>query len=63
MKNIYDIMICPECGSDNTYQYDLDGVEFYLDNTGYYKFFCQCQDCKTSFVKRMRFKYEITEAI
>ncbi len=61
MKNIYDIMVCPKCGSDNVYQYDHDEIDFDIDNTGHYKFFCRCKDCETDFVKNMYFKYEITE--
>lgn len=63
MKNIYDIMVCPECDSDNTYQYDDDEIEFSDDNTGHYRFFCKCQDCGTRFVKNMYFKYEVKEVV
>ena len=63
MKNIYDIMVCPKCGSGNTYQYDTDETDFDFDNTGHYRFFCRCQDCETTFVKNMYFKYEITEVV
>ena len=63
MKNIYDIMVCPKCGSDNTYQYDVDEINFDVDNTGHYKIFCQCQDCGATFVKNIYFKYEITEVV
>lgn len=60
MKNVYDIIVCPKCGSGNTYKYDVDKDEF--NNIRHYKFFCKCQNCKTTFVKNMYVR-KITDII
>jgi len=58
-KNIYDIMICPKCKSDNVSQYDVDEIDFDIDNTGHYYFNCYCCDCQNHFRLYMKFQYKI----
>lgn len=57
---ILDALDCPECGSDNTYEYNTDEIEFSYDGTGHYYVDCQCKDCKNSFRRYIHFKYQIT---
>lgn len=62
MKTIDDVMICPDCKSDNCYSYDTDEVEFSYDGTGHYYVNCQCRECKNTFRLYAKFKYEITDS-
>lgn len=60
--SIDDVMICPECGSDNCYPWDTDTIVFNGDNTGRYYEDCACRDCKAHFRLYTTFKYELTSA-
>jgi hypothetical protein len=60
MKTIADIMNCPKCGSENTYEYSTDEIEFCYDGTGHYYVDCACADCKHKWRLRMYFKYDVT---
>ncbi len=59
---ISDVMICPECKSDNTYEYDTDEIEFNWDGTGHYCVYCQCKECGKRFKLCMNFNYLVTES-
>lgn len=62
MKTITDIMICPKCGSDNTYEYSVDEIEFCADGTGHYYSYCSCKDCDHNFKMCMEFDYSVTNS-
>lgn len=61
-KTIADLMICPNCGSDNCFCYDYD-VHFVkgdlLDAHAIMK--CDCKDCHKSFQIGFQFEYNITK--
>lgn len=61
-KTIDDVMICPNCKSDNCYEYSTDEIEFSGDGTGHYFVDCHCSNCKKDFRLRMFFKYTITDS-
>lgn len=56
---IGDIMYCPKCDSDDTYEYDTDEIEFSYDGTGHYFVDCTCNNCKHTFRRYIHFKYQI----
>lgn len=58
-KTIEDVMICPNCGSDDCYQWDTDEIDFATGNEHYYVY-CKCNSCNKNFKLCMNFKYEIT---
>ena len=60
-KTIDDVMICPNCKSDNCYHYNTDEIEFSNEGTGHYFIDCQCIDCNHCFRLRAFFKYTITD--
>ena len=62
MKTIADVMRCPNCNSENCYEYSMDEVEFSADGTGHYFVDCHCADCQKNFRLCTYFKYSITEA-
>lgn len=57
-----DVMICPNCNSDDTYSYSTDEIEFDSDGTGHYYVDCTCRACKHNFRLYTTFKYEIIRA-
>lgn len=57
---IDEVMDCPNCGSDNTYSYSTDEIEFCNDGTGHYYIDCECKDCNQGFRRYIHFKYQIT---
>ena len=57
-KDITDYMICPNCGSEDSYLYDTDEVDFGYDNIGHYYFYCHCKNCGNDWKSTMNFKYE-----
>lgn len=61
-KTIDDVMICPNCNSDDTYSYSTDEIEFSYDGTGHYFVDCKCNKCNNNFRLYMRFNYNITQA-
>lgn len=61
-KTIVDVMICPECGSEDTYEYDTDEIEFLADGTGHYYCYCSCRDCMKKFKMCMEFEYSVTKS-
>lgn len=61
-KSIIDVMICPDCNSDNCYSFDVDEIDFDTDNTGHYNIDCRCKDCGKIFRIYTKFKYTITDA-
>ena len=60
--NIYDVMKCPHCNSENCYSYDIDDIEFDADNNGHYYVDCHCKDCDKGFRLYMQFTYVVTSA-
>lgn len=62
MKTIDDVMICPQCGSDETFEHDVDELEFSYNGTGHYIVICYCKQCQECFNLHMNFKYEVTDS-
>lgn len=62
VRNIYDVMSCPECGNNNCYMYSTDEIEFESNGKGHYYVNCRCKDCSKNFRLHTQFEYNITEA-
>lgn len=62
VRDIYDVMICPECGNNNCYVYSTDEIEFEFNGKGHYYADCICKDCSKNFRLYTQFEYNITEA-
>ena len=62
IKDIYNVMVCPICESDNCYIYSIDEIEFESNRKGHYYVDCRCKDCKKDFRLYTKFEYNITEA-
>lgn len=61
-KDIYDVMICPDCDSDDCYTYDTDEIEFDVGGDGHYYVDCHCRNCENTFRLYIKFKYSVTDA-
>lgn len=61
MKDIYDVMICPYCKSDNTYVYSNEETVFGLGE-GTYVAHCHCADCEKDFGLKMEFSYNVEKS-
>ena len=62
-KTLGDCMICPNCKSENTYQYDTDEHELEeCSNKGHFFIDCHCKDCNKKFRAYVHFEYKITKA-
>ena len=59
---IDDVMVCPECKSTNTYEYDTDETEFLFDGTGHYYVDSHCKDCGKNFRLYTEFEYTVTKS-
>lgn len=57
-----EVLICPNCKSDNCYELGTDEIEFDTDGTGHYYADCYCSDCKKYFRLYTNFEYSITKA-
>lgn len=62
-KTIEDILICPNCGSDDCYEYSTDEISF--DATvilpAHYYVDCSCNNCGRDFRLCFEFEYNITK--
>lgn len=59
--NIADIMLCPDCGSDDCDEYGTDEVVFGVDGTGYSYIHCRCNKCGKEFRLYTDFKYSVVK--
>lgn len=59
-KSLEDIIKCPQCGSEECYQFDVDEIEFASD-LSHSVLYYHCQDCDKSFRVFFKFRYEITD--
>ena len=57
---VADVMECRYCGSDNTYIYGTDEIEFEYDGTGHYYADCHCNSCGHGFRRYINFRYNVT---
>lgn len=62
MKDIYDVMICPICGSSDCEENCSDETEFGANGDGHYDVDCHCKNCDKYFRLYMEFKYSVTKA-
>ena len=60
-KTIADTMTCPECGSDNCYEYSTDEAAFNGNGNGHYYADCTCNDCLKNFRIYTDFKYSVVK--
>lgn len=60
-KDIYDVMLCPHCDSDNCYEYSTDEIEFDVNGIGHYCVDCHCNKCGKNFRLYTEFEYSITK--
>lgn len=60
-KSIEDVMICPNCGSENCYCYSVDELDFSYGK-GYHATDCHCKECSKDFRLCFEFKYNITKS-
>lgn len=60
--DIYDVMRCPDCDSEDCYSYDTDEIEFDVGGTGHYYVDCHCRNCGNTFRLYTEFEYSITKA-
>ena len=60
-QDIYDVMICPYCKSDNTYVYSHSEVVFGLGE-GTYIARCHCAACEKDFTLKMEFSYNVEKS-
>ena len=61
MNKTIDDFTCPQCGSNDCYQYDTDETDFCFDGTGHYYIACHCKNCENDFMQYYEFKYVITK--
>ena len=60
--NIADVMLCPDCNSDDCYEYDTDEIEFGVNGTGHHYIDCHCNECGRNFRLYTEFEYSVTKA-
>lgn len=58
-STVADVMECRYCGSEDTYEYNTDEVEFGYNGTGHYYADCHCNDCGRDFRRYINFKYTV----
>lgn len=53
---------CPYCGSNATYIYGVEWIDFMRDGTGNYSPNVHCNDCNRNFQMWYNFKYKMTNS-
>jgi hypothetical protein len=61
-KSLDDVMICPNCESDDCYTYSTDEIEFSANCTGHYYVDCHCKNCGRNFRLYAEFNYSVTKS-
>ena len=65
MKNnvdMCDVMRCPDCDSDDCYEYGTDEITFDINGHGHYYVDCHCRKCGKNFRLYTEFEYSVTKA-
>lgn len=60
--SLYDVMICPNCGSNNCYEYEPHIIEFGANGNGHYSMHCTCNECLHNFRLYTEFEYSIEKS-